>query len=125
MSFDDTSRLESQPTNWRREDDPAYQDDPEFRRFTDELGDKLFSLSSNVSTLEKQVGLLGTNRETERVRERLRNIIDETSASLKEIAEGLKRVSQWPDLGVELPPSRLHRHVLTPYSHRSGTRRAN
>ncbi|KAF2100655.1 t-SNARE [Rhizodiscina lignyota] len=99
MSFDDTSRLESQPTTWRREDDPSYADDPEFRQFTTELSDKLFSLTSNVSRLSSQVGLLGTKRETERVRERVRDLIDETSNSFKDIGEGLKRVSQWPDLG--------------------------
>ena len=102
MSFDDSSRLESQPTTWRREDDPSYADDPEFREFTTQLSDKLFALTSNVSRLSSQVGLLGTKRETERVRERVRDLIDETSTSFKDIGEGLKRVSQWHDLGVRL-----------------------
>jgi len=100
MSFDHSSALESQPTNWRREDDPQYSDDPEFRRFTTELSDKLFSMTSNVTRLANQIALLGTKRETERVRERVRDLIDETSEGFKEIGEGLKRVSAWPDLGV-------------------------
>lgn len=104
MSFDDTSRLESQPTTWRREDDPSYADDPEFRQFTTELSDKLFSLTSNVSRLSSQIGLLGTKRETDRVRERVRDLIDETSNSFKDIGEGLKKVSQWSDLGVCVLP---------------------
>lgn len=100
MSFQDSSALEAQPTNWRREDDPEYSDDPEFRRFTTELSDKLFSLTSNMSRLSNQIALLGTKRETERVRERVRDLIDETSQAFKEIGEGLKRVSAWPDLNV-------------------------
>jgi len=100
MSFNDSSALESQPTNWRREDDPQYSDDPEFRRFTTELSDKLFGLTSSVSRLRSQIDLLGTKRETERVRERIRDLIDETSNGFKEIGEGLKRVSAWHDLGV-------------------------
>ena len=100
MSFQDSSALESQPTTWRREDDPQYTDDPEFRHFTQDLSDRLFSLTSNISRLSSQVALLGTKRETERVRERVRDLIDETSASFKDIGEGLKKVSTWHDLGV-------------------------
>ncbi|EOD51517.1 putative snare domain protein [Neofusicoccum parvum UCRNP2] len=99
MSFDDSSRLESQPTTWRRQDDPEYADDPEFKRFTSQLSDQLFSLTSNVTRLNNQISLLGTKRETERVRERVRDLIDETSSGFKEVGEGLKKVQQWPDLG--------------------------
>ncbi|KAF2421483.1 t-SNARE [Tothia fuscella] len=99
MSFDRNNALESQPTNWRREDDPAYADDPEFRRFTQELSDKLFALTSNVSRLSTQVGLLGTKRETERVRERVRDLIDEGSKEFKDVGEGLKKVIAWEDVG--------------------------
>jgi hypothetical protein len=102
MSFDRSPALESQPTAWRREDDPQYADDPEFRRFTQELSDKLFSLTSNVSRLSSEVGLLGTKRETERVRERVRTLIDEGNSGFKEVGEGLKRVLSWEDVGVGL-----------------------
>jgi len=100
MSFERSNALESQPTNWRREDDPTYADDPEFRRFTQELSDKLFALTSNVSRLSSQVGLLGTKRETERVRERVRDLIEEGSSGFKEVGEGLKKVIAWEDVGV-------------------------
>lgn len=100
MSFNRSSALESQPTNWRREDDPAYADDPEFRRFTQELSDKLFSLTSNVSRLSSQVGLLGTKRETDRVRERVKDLIDEGNKGFKDVGEGLKKVLAWEDVGV-------------------------
>jgi syntaxin 7 len=100
MSFHNSSALESQPTTWRREDDPQYADDPEFREFSQQLSDKLFSLTRNVARLSEQIGILGTKRETARVRERVHEIIDDTSTSLKEIGEGLKRLTTWPDVGV-------------------------
>jgi len=100
MSFQQSNALESQPTTWRREDDPEYADDPEFRQYTQKLSDKLFSLTSNLNKLSGQIALLGTKRETERVRERVHDIIEETSASFKEVGDGLKKVSTWPDLGV-------------------------
>jgi Syntaxin-like protein len=98
--YNRSSALESQPTNWRREDDPAYADDPEFRRFTNELSDKLFQLTSTISRLSSQVGLLGTKKETERLRERVRDLIEEGSSGFKDAGEGLKKVLSWEDVGV-------------------------
>ncbi|KAI6859822.1 t-SNARE [Hortaea werneckii] len=99
MSFADSSNLESQPTTWRRTDDPQYADDPEFQSFTNDLSDKLFSLTSNISRLSNQIALLGTRRETERVRERVQNLLNETGDGFKDIGEGLKKVNAWHDLG--------------------------
>ncbi|KAB8621889.1 hypothetical protein FH972_026000 [Carpinus fangiana] len=99
MSFNRSSALESQPTTFRRDDDPQYADDPEFNKFTEELSEKLFSYSSNINKLARQVELLGTKRETERVRERVQNLIEETGDGFKEVGEGLKRINAWSDLG--------------------------
>ncbi|KAF2480012.1 t-SNARE [Neohortaea acidophila] len=99
MSFQDNPNLEAQPTTFRRRDDPQYADDPEFQTFTTELSDKLFTLTSNISRLSSQLGLLGTKRETERVRERVQDLLTETGNEFKEIGEGLKKVQAWPDLG--------------------------
>jgi hypothetical protein len=100
MAYDRSSALESQPTTWRRDDDPQYQDDPEFVTFTSDLSDKLFSLTSTVSRLSGQVALLGTRRETERVRERVKDNIEEGTRLFKQVGEGLKKVLAWPDVGV-------------------------
>lgn len=100
MSFQRLPTLEAQPTTTRRGDDPAYSDDPEFTRFTTELSEKLFALTRNINQLSNQVRLLGTKRETERVRERVQDLVDETGSGFKEVGEGLKRVGAWGDLGV-------------------------
>ncbi|PNS19548.1 hypothetical protein CAC42_7392 [Sphaceloma murrayae] len=92
MSFNDADRLEAQPPG-------TYADDPEFERFTTQLSDKLFSLTSNISNLSNQIAKLGTKRETERVRERVQDLLEETSDGFKEIGEGLKKVQAWQDLG--------------------------
>jgi hypothetical protein len=122
MSFQHGSAMESQPTTWRREDDPEYADDPEFRHFTQELSDKLFALTRNVTRLSEQIAILGTKRETARVRERVREIVDDTSASFKDIGEGLKRITTWPDVGPsqKLTQSKLNREFkasLTEFQH--------
>lgn len=94
-----TNNIAAQPTNWRRQDDPEYADDPEFQRFTTDLSDKLFTLTSNISRLQGQVSLLGTRRETDRVRERVQDMLQETGDSFKDIGDGLKKVQAWHDLG--------------------------
>lgn len=96
----DTANNSAQPTTWRRQDDPEYADDPEFKHLTVELSDKLFSLTSNISRLSTQIAYLGTKRETDRVRERVQEYISETSDGFKEVGEGLKRLDTWSDTNV-------------------------
>ncbi|RMZ76214.1 hypothetical protein DV738_g5037, partial [Chaetothyriales sp. CBS 135597] len=98
MSFDRLSALESQPTTTRRQDDAPYNDDPEFSRFTESLSTKLFELMSNISRLSNQVALLGTKRDTERVRERVHDMLEETREGFKEVGEGIKKAQAWEDL---------------------------
>jgi hypothetical protein len=110
MSFDHSARLESQPTTFRRQDDPQYSDDPEFNRFTTDLSEKLISLQSKISRLNSDVAALGTRRENARVRERVQDLLDETSSGFRDIHEGLKQVQNWQDLGVRpAPPHRIVR----------------
>jgi hypothetical protein len=100
MSFDQLGSLESQPTTMRRSDDPEYRDDPEFDRFAEDLSAKLFSLTSNISRLSQQINLLGTKRDTERVRERVHGLLEESRDGFKEVGEGIKRLTSWQDLNV-------------------------
>lgn len=103
MSFQRSSALESQPTNWRRQDDPQYADDPEFREYATKLSDDLFALTRNVNRLSQEVAKLGTRHETPRVRERVKTTTDETSAKFKDIGERLKSLTTWSDVGVRCP----------------------
>lgn len=100
MSFDRLPSLEAQPTNFRREDDPQYRDDPEFDELTAGLSDKLFTLTSNIARLSNQIALLGTKRDTDRVRERVHDLLEETRDGFKEIGEGVKKVRAWEDVSV-------------------------
>lgn len=102
MSFDRLPALESQPTTMRRSDDPQYSDDPEFRQLTESLSNQLFTLTSNVSRLSNQISLLGTKRDTERVRERVHDLLEETRDGFKEVGEGIKRIQIWENVSVSL-----------------------
>lgn len=98
MSFDRSPALESQPTTYRRSDDPEYRDDPEFSRFSESLSEQLFSLTSKIGRLSQQLNLLGTKRDTERVRERVHELLEETREGFKEVGEGVKKLTTWEDL---------------------------
>jgi len=98
MSFDRLSSLESQPTTTRRQDDSVYRDDPEFTRLTESLSTRLFELTSNISRLSNQIALLGTKRDTERVRERVHDLLEETRDGFKDVGEGIKKAQAWEDL---------------------------
>ncbi|KAI9801401.1 MAG: hypothetical protein M1825_003380 [Sarcosagium campestre] len=98
MSFDRLPSLESQPTTLRREDDRHYVDDPDFQSLTQSLSNQLFTLTSNISRLSNQIALLGTKRDTERVRERVHNLLEETRDTFKEVGEGIKRMQAWEDV---------------------------
>lgn len=100
MSFDRLSSLESQPTTLRRSDDPQYRDDPEFYQLTESLSNQLFSLTSNITRLSDQIALLGTRRDTERVRERVHNLLEQTRSGFKGVGEGIKKVQAWEDVNV-------------------------
>lgn len=102
MSFDQLSATEAQPTTMRRSDDPEYRDDPEFSRYAEDLSVKLFTLTSNISRLSQQINLLGTKRDTERVRERVHDLLEEARDGFKEVGEGIKRLTSWDDLNVSL-----------------------
>lgn len=100
MSFDRLSNLESQPTTSRRQDDSTYRDDPEFQQFTEGLSNRLFELVSNVGRLSNEVAKLGTSRDTERVRERVHDLLEETRSGYKDVGEGIKKAQAWDDLNV-------------------------
>ncbi|KAI9793493.1 MAG: hypothetical protein M1816_007925 [Peltula sp. TS41687] len=98
-NYDRLPTLEAQPTTFRREDDPEYTDDPEFQRLIKDLSAKLFNLKNSTGKLSNQVALLGTKRDTERVRERVHDLLEDLRASFKEVGEGVKKIQTWEDVG--------------------------
>ncbi|KAL8906316.1 MAG: hypothetical protein Q9171_006322 [Xanthocarpia ochracea] len=118
MSFHRSSALEAQPTTTRREDDAEYRDDPEFSRFTEDLSVKLFSLTSTIARLSQQINLLDTKRETDRVRERVNDLLEEARSGFKDVGERVKKLTTWEDLN---PSQRYTQQKLSREFQASGT----
>ena len=100
MSFDRLSSLEAQRPGQRRQGDTQYHDDPDFQRLTETLSNQLFTLTSNITRLSNQIALLGTRRDTERVRERVHDLLEETREGFRDVGDGIKKVQMWEDVNV-------------------------
>ncbi len=61
---------------------------------------RLFTLTGNISRLSNEVALLGTKRDTERVRERVHDLLEESKDAFKEVGEGVKKIQSWEDVSV-------------------------
>src|SRR3569833_590703 len=100
MSFDQLSSLEAGDRRGA-----GYSDDPDFQRLSQQLNNKLFKLQGNISSLSRDIGHLGTRQDTARVRERVHDQLEETRDIFKEVGEGVKKISGWPDVTVRANPS--------------------
>lgn len=106
MSFNRLTSLEAQVPD-RDDADDEYHDDPGFLRLTQSLSGPLVELTSNISFLSKQVDLLGSHRDNERLRERIHTLLGETREICRTVGEDIKKVQAWEDVTVSISrPSR-------------------
>jgi t-SNARE complex subunit (syntaxin) len=90
MSYDQLSSLETGRG--------GYSDDPGFQDLLYDLKSKLQSLLSSNRKLSNDVGILGTKRDTPRLRERVHSSMEKTRDICKEIGDGVKKLQTWEDL---------------------------
>jgi hypothetical protein len=50
--------------------------------------------------LNRELSLVGTKRDSENLRERVKKLLDETREGFKAVGEGVKRVQNWEDCSV-------------------------
>jgi syntaxin 7 len=93
MSYDQLSSLESGRQ-------AGYTDDPDFQDLQRELKSKLQTLLTSNRDLSKNVGVLGTKKDTPRLRERVHKTMETARDLCREIGEGVKRLQTWEDLTV-------------------------
>ncbi|EGR45829.1 t-snare, syntaxin [Trichoderma reesei QM6a] len=94
MAYDRLSSLEAGQSNGRYTDDPAFQD------LQYELKNKLQTLLSNNRKLANDVNVLGTKKDTPRLRERVHNTMEKSREICKDIGDGVKKLQTWDDLTV-------------------------
>ncbi|ODA77521.1 hypothetical protein RJ55_07150 [Drechmeria coniospora] len=92
MSYDQLSSLESGNRTG------GYADDPAFQNLQFELKSKLQTLLGNNRKLANDFSVLGSKKDTPRLRERVHNIMEKTRELCREIGDGVKRLQTWDDL---------------------------
>lgn len=112
MSFDQLSSLEA----GRHGESGGYSDDPGFKTLLHELRTKLSDLERNILKLRTDVNLLGTRRDTARVRERVHDFLEKSRDTCLELGEGIKKLQTWDELSVRISPYFLYFSLL-PYYH--------
>lgn len=90
MSFNDLNDLEEQPTECCDE-----AQSPEFVNLTKSISAKVFKLSSNVTLVHRYIGLLGTPRDTEKMRTSLMDTLTRTQKLTKELLPNIRELSRW------------------------------
>lgn len=94
MSFNRLPSLEAPPTTDRSS---GYNDDPAFATLTVSLSSRLFTLTSNITQLTRQLALIGTKKDSETVRDRVKRLLDDTRKGFVEVSDGVKKVQNWDD----------------------------
>ncbi len=90
MSFNDLNDLEGHPTEYSDE-----IQSPEFVNLTKSISAKVFKLSSNVTLVHRYIGLLGTPRDTEKMRTSLMDTLTRTQKLTKDLLPNIRELSRW------------------------------
>jgi syntaxin 7 len=91
MSFNDLNDLEAQPSSFS---DPATTS-PEFTRLTKSISQKIFTITSNVALVHRYIGLLGTARDTDKMRTSLMDTLTKTKNTSKDLVPDIRALSRW------------------------------
>jgi hypothetical protein len=90
MSFNDLNDLEGHPA-----EDSDETQSPEFINLTKAISAKVFKLSSNVTLVHRYIGLLGTPRDTEKMRTSFMDTLTRTQKLTKELLPTIRELSHW------------------------------
>src|ERR1700737_4934325 len=91
MSFNDLNDLEAQPSSFSNPTNAS----PAFSSLTKAISQKIFSITSNVALVHRYIGLLGTPRDTDRMRSSLMDTLGKTKTIIKEIVPDIRQLSRW------------------------------
>jgi syntaxin 7 len=94
MSFNDLSDLEAQPDSYHGQSIAS----PEFAQLTKSISQGIFTITSNVATIHRYIGLLRTSRDTERMRNSLMDTLARTKNLSKDLVPQIRTLTRWnPD----------------------------
>jgi syntaxin 7 len=91
MSFNDMNDLEAQPASFS--DQPPSS--PAFSNLTKSISQNIFNITSNVALIHRYIGLLGTPRDTDKMRASLMDTLTKTKDITKDLIPKIRTISRW------------------------------
>ncbi|KAK9390367.1 t-SNARE [Lipomyces mesembrius] len=93
MSF-----LSSKPQGVMGSGSGGFSDSPEFDSIANRLSNQLFTLTTNISTLHRLLGIVGTKKDSHEIRDRVTSLTDDTRELCKLLGEDVKQLQSWTDV---------------------------
>ncbi|KAF9915566.1 hypothetical protein BX616_005854 [Lobosporangium transversale] len=79
---------------WNRQASNQQTSAAAFSARVSQISQQVFRISSNVSTIQRLVGFLGTNKDTEDVRNKLHDVTEQTRVLVKDTSQDIKDLSK-------------------------------
>ena len=111
MSFNDIHDLhdlEAQASGFSNESHPS----PEFAQLTRSITQNIFQIASNATSIHRSIGLLGTPRDTDKVRNSLMETLAKTRSISKEVVLQIRTLKDWDPAEIG-PSERYDQQKLT------------
>ncbi|KAK9369036.1 t-SNARE [Lipomyces kononenkoae] len=93
MSF-----LSSKPQGVMGSGSGGFSDSPEFDSLANRLSNQLFTLTTNISTLHRLLGMVGTKKDSHDIRDRVSSLTDDTRELCKSLGDDVKLLQTWTDI---------------------------
>ncbi|KAK9238348.1 t-SNARE [Lipomyces kononenkoae] len=93
MSF-----LSSKPQGVMGSGSGGFSDSPEFDSLANSLSNQLFTLTTNISTLHRLLGMVGTKKDSHEIRDRVTSLSDDTRELCKSLGDDVKLLQSWTDV---------------------------
>jgi syntaxin 7 len=111
MSFnelDNLQDLEAQPGGFSDDLEPS----PEFAQLVRSIAQNIFQITSNVTSIHRSVGLMGTPRDTDKMRATLIDLLAKTRDISKDTIPQIRTLSAWDPTAIG-PSERYEQQKLT------------
>jgi hypothetical protein len=111
MSFnelDNLQDLEAQTGSFSDDLEPS----PEFTQLVRSISQNIFQITSNVTSMHRSVGLMGTPRDTDKMRATLMDLLSKTRVISKDTIPQIRTLSAWDPTEIG-PSERYEQQKLT------------
>ncbi|KAG0237459.1 hypothetical protein BGW41_008401 [Actinomortierella wolfii] len=92
---------------WNRRGAPDNVSQHAYKNRVQQISQQVFRISSNVSTIDRLVGFLGTSKDTAEVRQKLHTVTEETRELVKDVGQDIKDLARYDTSGRKLEHQKL------------------